>query len=141
MKILSTLARDYPKASYVKTMMGQVKQHFGKKDEAAEYYEQAMLENRSNPILLLKLANARRAGGKLDRAIKYYREVLTLTPEDPTLTAAQVGLGICLVQKDPENGEGRKLLEDAMAKNMSDNLAAEAREALENARLGKKTKN
>lgn len=114
MRILSQLSKDHPKASYVKTMMAQVKQHFGKKDEAADYYEQAMLENRRDPILLLKLANAKRGAAKHDRAIKYYREIVAIDPSqvDPKLVLdAKLGLACSLVAQGKKTVEARELLE------------------------------
>lgn len=123
MKILHGLAKDHPRMSYVHTMMGQVAQHFGKKEEASEHYERALLQNTQNPILLLKLANSKRDVGKLDKAIKYYREALNA---DPDFTDAKISLGATLLQKDKKDKEGRKLLEDVLSKDPENKEAKSA---------------
>lgn len=126
MKILLDLEKNHPKASYVLTMMAQVKHHFRKEDEAAEYYERAMLQNRADPILMLKLANTRMATGKIPKAIKYYRESLKA---DPGFTDAQIGLGKALLKQDPKDEEGRKLLEEVLEKNPNNEAAKSALQA------------
>lgn len=125
-KILLDLEKNHPKASYVLTMIAQVKHHFGKDEEASEYYERAMLQNRADPILLLKLANTRLATGKLPKAIKYYRESLKA---DPDFSDAQVGLAKALLKQDPKDEEGRKLLETVLEKDPNNAGAKAALEA------------
>ena len=126
MDLLMKLEKEHPKASYLQTMMGQVKHHFGKDEEASEYYERAMLQNRDNPILLLKLANTRMTTGKTARAIKFYREALKA---DPGFTAAKVGLGTALLKLDPKDAEGKQLLDEVLEAEPNNEAAKAARQA------------
>lgn len=111
MQILEDLARKYPSSSYIKTMMGQVMQHHGKKLEAAKYYEEAMAKNRRDPILLLKVAEARRTAGDTKKAVEYYRETLKM---QPNFSSAKLGLARALLAEDPKSSEGRQIIDDAL---------------------------
>ncbi len=123
MKILLNLEKNHPKASYVLTMMGQVKHHFKKDDEASEYYERAMLQNRADPILLLKLANTRMATGKIPKAIKFYRESLKANPD---FTDAKIGLAKALLKQNPKDDEARSLLREVLEAEPNNEKAKEA---------------
>ncbi len=112
MEMLNILAKAHPNSSYIKTMMGQVKQHFGKKDEAAEFYEEALLQNRQNPILLFKAAEMRRKSGNYQKAREYYERVLKMQADFP---GARLGLAQCLLREQASGDKGRKLLEDMAA--------------------------
>ncbi|MBY0358038.1 MAG: tetratricopeptide repeat protein [Candidatus Obscuribacterales bacterium] len=106
MKQLTQLAERYPKASFLKTMMGQVKQHFGKKEEAALYYQEALVQNRGEPLLIFKLARAKEAAGHREEAIGYYRDVIKLQPD---FTPAQLGLASCLAREASGRQEAQTL--------------------------------
>lgn len=123
MKILLDLEKNHPKASYVLTMMGQVKHHFKKDEEASEYYERAMLQNRADPILLLKLANTRMATGKIPKAIKFYRESLKANPD---FIDAKIGLAKALLKQNPKDEEARTLLHEVLEAEPNNEKAKEA---------------
>lgn len=123
MKRLESLAQHYPKASYVKLMMGQVEQHFGKKEEAAKYYEESALQNRRDPITIFKAAEMRRQKGEMPRALRYYRQVLELSPDFP---GAKVGEALCLSADKASADEGKKILNELIAKNPNDKAAQDA---------------
>lgn len=136
MKALTALAAAHPNSSYVKTMMGQVKQHFGHKEEAAAFYEEAALQNRRDPILIFKAAELRRKAGKYKRARTYYEQVLKLSPDFP---GAKIGIARCLLAEQESKEQGRKMIEDMLA---LDPENKEAKAALEELSAGtdKKTK-
>jgi len=123
MTMLKALEKRYPKASFIKTMMGQVEQHFGKKEEAAAYYEEGMMQNRRDPVLLFKIAEMRRESGKLERARSFYEQVIEIQPDFP---GARVGIARCLLADKKSAAEGRKMLEDILAKNADDKDAKAA---------------
>ena len=123
MDMLQTLSKAHPSSSYIKTMMGQVKQHFGKKEEAAAYYEEAMLQNRRDPILIFKLAETKRTSGKTAQALTYYMKVLQLQPDFP---GAQVGVARCMMADSNTAADGRKMLDEILAKNPDDKDAKAA---------------
>lgn len=124
MRQLHELENQYPNASFLKTMMGQVEQHFGKKEEAAHYYEEAIAKNRHNPLLMFKLAESKRASGKFEQAAKYYRDVIKIQPDfwdarlklaeclstDPKTKTEALDILQDLVERSPENKEAKALL-------------------------------
>jgi tetratricopeptide (TPR) repeat protein len=113
MLMLVTLADRYPEASYIRTMMGQVKQHFGRKKEAKAYYEEATLLNRRNPSLYVKTAEDRRKSGDNKRALAYFRMAIKLKPD---FTPARIGVARCLLAGAGSAAEGRKMLEEILSK-------------------------
>ncbi len=123
MVMLKDLEKHYPKASFIKTMMGQVEQHFGKKEEAAAYYEEAMMQNRREPVLLFKIAEMRRESGNIERARSYYEQVIEIQPDFP---GARVGIARCLLADKKTAADGRKMLQDIVAKNPLDKDAQAA---------------
>lgn len=123
MDMLKKLSEAHPGSSYIKTMMGQVKQHFGKKEEAANYYEEALLQNRRDPILIFKAAEMRRNSGNLPQAQIYYRQVLKLQPDFP---GAQVGLARCLMANSGTAADGKKMIDEILAKDPEDKEAKAA---------------
>lgn len=127
MDALEKLALAHPNSSYIKTMMGQVKQHFGKKSEAAAYYEESSLQNRRDPVLIFKAAEMRRKNGELKRARTYYERVLGLSAN---FSEAKLGLAHCLLGA-PENKQdklkAKKLLDEVLA---ADPENTEAKEML-----------
>ncbi|MBY0552325.1 MAG: tetratricopeptide repeat protein [Candidatus Obscuribacterales bacterium] len=114
MKQLESLAESHPKASFIKTMMGQVKHHFGKEAEAAKYYEEALAKNRHDPLLTFKLAEARRVSGEAKKAEEFYRETLELQPD---FDDARIGLAKCLLRRDKASVEARTLIEEVLKNN------------------------
>ena len=112
MKLLNTLADNYPRVSYIKLMMGQVQQHFGHKEEAAKYYEESTLLNRPDPIIVFKAAEMRRQSGDTTRALKYYRRVQELSKDFP---GARLGEALCLSKDKATAEEGKKILQDLVA--------------------------
>ncbi|MBX9687479.1 MAG: tetratricopeptide repeat protein [Candidatus Obscuribacterales bacterium] len=124
MQMLQNLAKRYPSASFVKTMMGQVKQHFGKKEEAAAFYEEASLQNRHDPILLFKAAEMRRKGGNNERALSYYKELLLLQNDFP---GAKLGMARCLLADKKTAAEGMKIIDELLAADPLDKEAAAAK--------------
>lgn len=123
MKRLQSLAESHPNVSYIKTMMGQVKQHFGHKEEAAAFYEEAALQNRRDPILIFKAAELRRKAGKFKRAKSYYEQVLKLSPDFP---GAKLGIARCLLAEKDTEKDGRKLLAEILAEEPENKEAKEA---------------
>lgn len=128
MTMLQDLSRRFPTQSFIKTMMGQVKQHFGKKEEAAALYEEASLLNRRDPILIFKAAEMRRGSGNMAKAKTYYEEVLLLQPDFP---GAKVGLARCLMLEEGGADKARKILAEHSAKNPEDADAKAALKELE----------
>lgn len=128
MKLLSALSERYPRVSYIKLMMGQVQQHFGHKEEAAKYYEESTLQNRRDPIIVFKAAEMRRQGGDNARALKYYRQVQELTKDFP---GARLGEALCLSADKATEAEGKKILQELVAKNPDDKAAQEALKKLD----------
>lgn len=120
---LKALASGHPNSSYIKTMMGQVKQHFGKREEAAAYYEEALLQNRKDPVLMFKAAEMRRNNGNNKQALVYYNQVVKIQPDFP---GAQVGMARCLLADAATADEGRKILKEVLAKNPDDKDAQTA---------------
>lgn len=113
MEMLKSLEARFQSASFIKTMMGQVKQHFGKKEEAAAYYEEASLQNRLDPVLIFKAAEMRRKSGGTERALSYYKKVIEIQPDFP---GARLGVARCLLADKKTAADGRKMLEDILAK-------------------------
>jgi predicted Zn-dependent protease len=123
MEMLATLSRQFPEASYVKTMMGQVMQHFGRNSEAAAYYEEATLLSRHDPALYFKAGEMKRKGSHFERAMTYYKKAFEMKPD---YTAARVGYARCLLAGDKTAESGRKMLEAVLAKNPDDQDALKA---------------
>lgn len=123
MTMLKSLAQRFPKASFISTMMGQVKQHFGKKTEAAAYYEEATLQNRNDPILIFKAAEMRRKSGSTERALSYYKKVIELQPNFP---GAKLGMARCLLSDKKTAEDGRKLITEILARDPQDTEAQAA---------------
>lgn len=122
MSQLHALVDKYPNASYLKTMMGQVKQHFGKKEEAARYYEEAMMQNRRDPLLIFKLAETKKALGQTEQAITYYRNVIKIQPD---FLPARLGLAACLSKDKTGQQESKNILEDLVRKDPQNSEAKE----------------
>lgn len=137
MDMLNKLAERFSTSSYIKVMMGQVKQHFGKKEEAAALYEEASLQNRRDPILIFKAAEMRRKSGNNDRALGYYKQVLKLDPEFP---GAKAGMARCLMQNKESREEGQKIIDELLAKDPEDKYAKEALADASPAKAGEKGK-
>ena len=66
----------------------------GKYDDAIGFLEQAY-KAEPKPEILFALAQAERLGGKCDKAIVHYRELLTKTTELATAKAVQNNLALC----------------------------------------------
>lgn len=107
MKQLEALANEHPRTSFIKTMMGQVKHHFGKEKEAADYYEEALAQNRHDPLMTFKIAEARRASGNQRKAIDFYRETLDHKPD---FTEAKLGLAHALLEHDKSDTEAQQIV-------------------------------
>ncbi|MBX9724483.1 MAG: tetratricopeptide repeat protein [Candidatus Obscuribacterales bacterium] len=125
MQSLKKLEATYPTASFIKTMMGQVKQHFGKKKEAADYFEEASLLNRRDPVALFKAAEMRRENGQTEKALDFYKQIVRIQDDFP---GAKVGMARCLLADKATEDEGRKMLESIVAQHPED---ADAKAALD----------
>lgn len=128
MASLKQLAEGHPNSSYIKTMMGQVKQHFGKKEEAAAYYEEALLQNRKDPVLIFKAAEMRRSSGNLKQAMLYYNQVLKIQPDFP---GAELGVAKCKLADASSAADGKKMLETILENHPDDEKAKAALDELE----------
>ncbi len=122
MKQLEELSSRHPRTSFIKTMMGQVKHHFGKEAESAKYFEEALAHNRHEPLLTFKLAEARRLSGETKKAIEFYRETLELQSDFPE---ARLGLARCLLEDSSTSAEGREIISDVLKKDPDNKVALE----------------
>lgn len=120
MRQLEELSSRYPRTSFIKTMMGQVKQHFGKHKEAAAYYEEALAQNKHDHLMTFKLAEQRRIGGDNGKSIDLYRQALELQPD---FTPAKIGLITALLEEDNKSTEARQLLADVLSKEPNNEAA------------------
>jgi tetratricopeptide (TPR) repeat protein len=99
MDILQDLAKRHPQqSSTVYMMMGQVEEHFGKRQAAVRYYSESMEKNSISSITLFKLAENERQLGELEKAARHYQRLLKAQPE---AYPAKLGLAQCLIKTDP----------------------------------------
>lgn len=120
MKQLEELAAQYPRASFIKTMMGQVKHHFGKEKESAQYFEEALAQNRHDPLMTFKCAEARRRTNEHEKAINFYRQTLELQPD---FTDARLGLAQALLALDKSSTEAKSIIADVLTKEPDNKVA------------------
>ncbi len=124
---LSLLAKRYPSSSTVKLMMGQVKEHLGKKEDSIQFYMQANSLNRKNPMYLFKLAESLRKNGNTNDSIKYYRELLSI---EPGFTSGEMGLAQSLLANDKRSQEAKTILARIVQQTQPSNSAQEAKSLL-----------
>lgn len=109
---LKELQDRHPNSSTVRFMMGQVKEHFGKHDEAVKEFRASMENNTNNGMYLFKLAEAESKAGNHDEAIKQYRKLIQ---HNANFAPAELGLARSLLKKDPKNAEAVELLKKIVA--------------------------
>lgn len=113
---LEALEKRFPQVLTIQMMLGQVKDHFGKKEEALEHFRRAARGNQFSTMASYKLAEALRETGRHDEAIPHYRRLIKgATNYDVSLREPfDFGLAYCLLRKDPHSQEGLKLLDDCL---------------------------
>lgn len=121
---LNDLQTRYPKSSTVNLMLGQVKEHFGKHEEALKYFQAAMDNNTNNSMYLFKLAHAEAEAGHTDEAIRDYRKLLEHNQGMPN-GEIEIGLATQLMKKDPKSKEARELLEGVLQREPDNTRAKE----------------
>jgi tetratricopeptide (TPR) repeat protein len=112
MKQLTELDNKYPKVITVRFMMGQVKEHVGKKKEALQYYRDAVGKSRFNSMYLFKLAEAERTAGNAKESIQHYRQLIQMNPQ---FVPGKLGLAHALYDVDATSSEVRKELKEVLA--------------------------
>lgn len=121
---LTDLQQRYPQSSTVNLMLGQVKEHFGKHDEAVKYFQAAMEHNTNNSMYLFKLAQSEAKAGHTDEAIRDYRKLLEHNSGMPE-GEIEIGLARQLLKKDPNSKEARELLNGVLKREPENRAAKE----------------
>ncbi len=111
MSALSELSRRYPDSSTVRFMMGEVKEHFGKKAQATEYYLQATEKNRHSSMYLFKLAKSFATAGNASQAAARWRQLLKM---EPGCLPAKLGLSKSLLASNARSPEAIALLKEVL---------------------------
>lgn len=76
MEMLDELDKKYSGISSVQFMMGQVKDHFGKHEEAVEHFRRAHSVNEFSSMQTYKLAESMRKAGDARGSIVYYQKLI-----------------------------------------------------------------
>lgn len=111
MKQLKDLDKKYPKVATVRLMMGQVLERAGRKQEAVQYYKDAVTDFEFSSIHLYKLAEAMRTTGDAKGSIPYYRKLVKNAPD---FSVGELGLAKALIQVDSHSTEAKDLIKKVL---------------------------
>ena len=135
MAMLEELDRQYPGISTVQSMMGQVKEHFGKDKEAAEHYHKAFTINDFSSVQTYKLAESLRRSGDAKGSLVYYEKLLANLEEATNkygkdsyrqlLDAVRLGYVRALIECGKKPEKQKELLESIL-KDDPDNKEAQS---------------
>lgn len=117
---LKEMQKKYPQILQVEFMMGQVEDHFGKREEAIVHFRKAANGSEFSSMHLFKLADALRRSGKYKEAESYFRKLYTGAPD---IVPYQYMLGDCLCAQNKDSKEGRQLIESALKAAPNDEIA------------------
>ena len=125
LKMMSTLEKKFPKFKTIAAMHAQILDHFGRKQEALKFYEEATSGNDFDMLHTFKMARAYRTSGDTKTAIEKYRKLVKEAPDFPP---GKFELAQALLSQDSNSAEARKLLSDL---NADDRAKLEADQAAE----------
>ncbi|MBN8658743.1 MAG: tetratricopeptide repeat protein [Candidatus Obscuribacter phosphatis] len=128
---LEDLQKRYPAVQTIELMLGQVKDHFGKKEEALVHFRKAAAGNEYSMMHRYRLADALRETGRFDEAIPLYRKLIEKSGGDDIFREPfDFGLAYCLLCQDKNSAEGQKLLESCLKIRPDHKEALEFKKAL-----------
>ena len=104
-KELKALGKQYPRATTVDLMMGQVLEHLGKKKEAVEYYRKAVNNSNSDAMYMYKLAESLSTTDDIKGTIAAYQNLLKLNPH---FAPARLGIAKALLKQDKNSKQARQ---------------------------------